>query len=124
MFEPPVNREFAKYTLSRHGLSVRSASMAVLSWKTPSRFGADVPRATVTLRLNSLPSFTVAPPGPSGLANVATQTSPNVFADPAGSPDASAPANNRPSASQASTGSPAVAVRILARSAYGDWSSG
>src|SRR5215204_1678895 len=124
MFEPPVNRELAKYTLSRHELSVRSTSMAVLSWKTPRRFGAEVPRATVTLRLNSLPSFTVAPPGPSGLTKVATQTSPNVFFDPAGSPDDSEPANSRPCASHASTGSPAVAVRILARAAYGEVSSG
>src|SRR5215218_5667697 len=118
MFDPPVKRELAKYTLSWQALAVRSASMAVLSWKTPRRFGAEVPRATVTLRLNSLPSFAVAPAGPLGLTNVATQTSPNVFAVPAGSPDASAPANKRPSASQARTGSPAVAVRIAARPAY------
>src|SRR6476620_1784756 len=121
---PPTNREFAKYTLFRQGLCVRSASIAVLSWNLPSRLGADVPRATITLRANSLPSLMVAPPGPAGLTNVATQTSPNVFFVPAGSSDDSDPANRRPSASHASTGSPAVAVRTCARAANGEVSSG
>jgi len=78
----------------------------------------------MTLRWNSLPSLIVAPAVPCGLTKVATQTSPNVFLVPAGSSEASAPAKSRPSASQARTGSPAVAVRICARAAYGDRSSG
>src|SRR5215204_4749916 len=126
MFDPPLptNRELAKYTLPRQALCVRSASIAVLSWNLPSRFGADDPRATITLRANSFPSLIVAPPEPCGLTNVATQTSPNVFFVPAGSSDDSDPANNRPSPSHASTGSPAEAVRTSARLAYGEVSSG
>src|SRR3954452_17286182 len=127
MFEPPlpVNRDQLKYTLPRvAGLVVRSAAIAVLSWKTPSRLGAEEPRATITERRNSLPSLTVAPPTPAGFSYVATQTSPKVFLLPPGSPELSEPANSRPSPSHASTGSPALAVRTWARAAYGDVSPG
>src|SRR5258705_11976303 len=98
--------------------------MAVLSLNVPSRLGAEEPLATVTERLNSLPSSFVAPVGPLGFSYVATQTSPKVFFDPAGSSLASAPANTRPCLSHARTGSPALAVRTWARAAYGDASSG
>jgi hypothetical protein len=50
---------------------------------------------------------------------VATQTSPSVFFDPAGSAELSEPAKSRPWLSQARTGSPELAVRMWARAAYG-----
>src|SRR4029453_6877043 len=114
-----VNLDHEKYTLPSHAPPVRSASMAVLSWNFPSRLGAEVPLATISDRTNRLPSLIVAPPGPAGLRKVATQTSPNVFGEPSGSPELSEPANNRPWLSQASTGSPAPAVRMWALAAYG-----
>src|SRR5918996_2608838 len=120
----PLKRDHAKYTLPSQVPPVRSTSMAVLSWKTPSRFGAEDPRATITDRRKRSPSLLVSPDGPSGLSNVATQTSPKVFAVPAGSPELSDPMKTRPWLSQAITGSPDDAVRIRARSAYGDGSPG
>src|SRR4051794_10249139 len=98
--------------------------MAVLSLNLPSRLGADEPRATITLRLNSLPSCAGGPAVPCGFSYVATHWSPKVFFDPAGSSLLSEPMNRRPKRSHADTGSPAVAVRIWARAAYGDVSSG
>ncbi len=98
---------------------MRSTSIAVLSWNLPSRLGADEPLATISDRTNSLPSSTVAPPGPAGFWYVATQTSPKVFLLPSGSSELSAPAKSRPWRSQARTGSPALAVRMCARAAYG-----
>src|SRR6266545_307875 len=103
---------------------VRSTSIAVLSWNLPSRFGAAEPLATVTVRTKCLPSPRVAPPTPPGLSKVATQTSPKVLSVPARSPELSDPANSRPCPSQASTGSPAPAVRTSALAAYGDVSPG
>jgi hypothetical protein len=44
-----LNRDHEKYTLPSHEPPVRSASIAVLSWKTPSRFGADEPLATTVV---------------------------------------------------------------------------
>jgi hypothetical protein len=113
----PVNLAHAKYTLPSHGPPVRSASMAVLSWNLPSRFGADEPLATVTDRTNSLPSFARSPFTPSGFWYVPTHTSPKVFALPEGSEELSEPANRRPSVSQARTGSPAPPVRTCALAA-------
>src|SRR6266566_4062744 len=107
-----------------HELDVRSASIDVLSWNTPRRFGAELPWATTTLRLNSLPSLIVAPPVPAGFSYVATHSSPKVFFVPAGSSELSEPANRRPWASQARTGSPEEAVRMWARPAYGVVSPG
>src|SRR3954467_10039342 len=98
--------------------------MAVLSVKTPSRVGAGEPAFPTTERRNSLPSSTVAPVRPPGFSYVATQTSPKVFFVPAGAPELAAPANSRPSASHARTGSPALAVRTCARAAYGEVSPG
>src|ERR1051325_3399751 len=89
----PVKRAQAKYTVPSHGPPVRSTSIAVLSWNTPSRLGADDPVATSSDRMHFLPSFVVAPFTPSGFSNVATQTSPKVFAEPAGSLELSEPAN-------------------------------
>src|SRR3954447_4781514 len=120
-----VKRDHAKYTLPRvSGLFVRSAAIDVLSLKTPCGNGADEPDATTTERLNSLPSFAVAPLTPPGFSYVATHSSPNSFSEPAGSSALSEPANSRPSPSQASTGSPALAVRMCARAAYGVLSPG
>src|SRR3954453_3966816 len=98
--------------------------MAVLSLNLPSRGGAEEPFATVTERLNSRPSRAVGPLVPSGFSKVATHSSPNVLAVPAGSSLDSEPANRRPCLSQASTGSPELAVRIWAREANGDVSPG
>src|SRR5436305_6396488 len=108
----PVKRDQAKYTLPLHELFVRSASIAVLSWNLPSRFGADEPLATTTEPAKRLPSFVVAPLTPPGFTYRATHSSPNVFFVPAGSSLDSEPMNTRPWASQAITGSPAPAVRI------------
>ena len=58
------------------------------------------------------------------VAEVATQTSPNVLAVPSTSPELSDPANRRPCRSQASTGSPLLAVRMWAFAAYGEVSPG
>src|SRR5512139_509800 len=114
----PVNRDQAKYTLPSQELVVRSTSIAVLSWNFPSRFGAEDPLATICDRTNSLPSLAVSPFGPPGFSYVATHTSPKVFFEPAGSSELSEPANRRPCVSHASTGSPALAVRMWARAAY------
>src|SRR4051812_12794792 len=98
--------------------------MEGLSLNTPRRFGAEEPRLTMTERRNSLPSSARAPPTPPGFTYVATQTSPKVFGEPAGSSELSDPAKRRPSPSHASTGSPELAVRIAARAAYGEVSPG
>ena len=81
----PVNRDHTKYTFASQDVPVRSASIAVLSLNLPRRFGAEVPFAMSSEPTNRLPSLIVAPPGPSGLSKVATQTSPKVFFVPAGS---------------------------------------
>src|SRR6185503_21233765 len=120
----PVKRDHAKYTLPLHVVSVRSASIAVLSWNLPRRFGAEEPLATTTEPAKRLPSLMVSPSGPSGFTYRATHSSPNVFFEPAGSSLDSEPMNTRPSASHAMTGSPALAVRILARAPRVEVSSG
>src|SRR5450756_1952957 len=97
--------------------------MAVLSLNLPLT-GAEEPLATTTDPTKRLPSLRVLPIRPSGLSKVATQTSPKPFGVPAGSAELSAPMNTRPLRSQAMTGSPAEAVRIFARAAYGDVSPG
>src|ERR1044072_9102181 len=120
----PVNRDQAKYTVPRHALSVRSASMAVLSWNLPRRFGAEDPLATTTDRAKRLPSLMVGPPGPPGLTYVATHSSPKVFGVPAGSSLDSEPMKTLPSASHAITGSPALAGLVFARGPRGGGSAG
>src|SRR3954454_6242066 len=95
---------------------VRSTSIAVLSLNLP-EVGDDEPLATVVVPSYFSPSCAGAPPGPPGLTKRATHWSPNAFAVPAGSPDASAPKNARPWLSHAITGSPAVAVRARGRRA-------
>jgi hypothetical protein len=107
--------------LPSQALLVRSASIDVLSLNLPPVPGADEPLATTTERLNSLPSLIVPPPE---FSYVPTQTSPNPFGVPAGSSLDSAPANSRPCLSHARTGSPALAVRMRARLAYGEVSPG
>src|SRR3954452_5067744 len=92
----PVKRDQAKQTLPSHDPPVRSTSIAVLSLKTPRRFGADEPRFTISLRTKRLPSLAVAPPGPFGLSKTATKTSPKVFLVPAGSSEDSDPMSTRP----------------------------
>src|SRR4051794_23768208 len=119
LLDLPVNLDHAKYTLPSHPPPVRSTSIAVLSLNFPFRSGADEPRATISERTNSFPSFAVAPASPCGFRYVATHTSPNVFLLPAGSSELSDPANSRPWLSHASIGSPALAVRMCARAAYG-----
>src|SRR5213596_4200880 len=121
---PPVNRAHAKYTFPSQAPPVRSTSIAVLSWNLPSRFGAAEPVATSSERTNFLPSWLVGPLTPCGFSYVPTQTSPNVFAVPSGSPELSEPANSRPCLSQANTGSPESAVRTCADAAYGELSPG
>src|SRR3954447_5113225 len=64
----PLNRDHEKYTFPSQGPLVRSTSMAVLSLKVPSRFGADEPFSTTTERLNSLPSWFVGPFVPCGFS--------------------------------------------------------
>src|SRR5919201_6931547 len=127
MFEflAAVNRAHEKYTYPSHGPPVRSASIAVLSWKTPRRPGADEPLATTVVPRNFFPSFEVGrPSGPAVFSKRATQTSPKVFAVPAGSPELSEPMKTRPWLSHAITGSPAPDVRTCASCAYGDGSPG
>src|SRR2546422_6488511 len=120
----PLNRDHAKYTVPSQAPPVRSASIEVLSWNTPSKLGAAEPLATIVLPRKRLPSSIVAPFSPAGLSKVATHSSPNVLAVPAGSPELSDPKNTRPWASQAMTGSPALAVRTFASTAYGEVSPG
>src|SRR5262249_51812072 len=120
----PVKRDQAKYTFRSQVPPVRSASMAVLSFSFPSRFGAEEPFATIVEPRNRLPSESVGPFSPVGLSNRATHSSPNVFLVPAGSSELSDPINTRPWLSHAMTGSPAEAVRIFANAAYGETSPG
>src|SRR4051794_39157053 len=117
-FEPlPLKRDQAKYTLESQLLPVRSASIAVLSWNTPSRLGADDPLATTCEPTKRLPSLKVLPASPSGLSKTATHSSPKVFLVPAGSSELSEPMKTLPCRSHAMTGSPADAVRMCARAA-------
>src|SRR6476469_5788278 len=91
-----VNRDHAKYTYESQRPPVRSTSIAVLSLNFPVS-GAEDPFATVTVPSYLRPSFAeFAASGPSGLTKRATHWSPNAFAVPAGSPEASAPKNARP----------------------------
>src|SRR5919198_5826160 len=107
-FLAAVNRAHAKYTFPSQAPPLRSASSAVLSWKTPSRFGADEPLATTVVPRNFFPSFFVGrPSGPAVFSKRATQTSPKDLVVPAGSPELSEPMKRRPWLSQATTGSPA-----------------
>ena len=119
-----MKREYAKYTLPSQLDPLRSASIAVLSLNFPRRFGAELPLATTSEYRNRLPSLAVAPVGPPGLSNRATQTSPKVFFVPAGSSELSDPKYALPWLSQAMTGSPELAVRMWASAAYGEVSSG
>src|SRR5215212_3500886 len=80
----PVYCDHAKYTSPSQGEDERSTSMAVLSLNLPPVPGADEPLATITERLNSLPSSAGSPSVPSGFAYVATQTSPKPLTVPAG----------------------------------------
>ena len=81
----------------------------------------DHDRAVVPRPLPVVVSAASAPPG---FEKRATHTSPNVFAEPAGSSELSEPKNARPWPSQAITGSPALAVRACESAAYGEVSSG
>src|SRR5947208_6198612 len=92
----PVKRDQTKYTFASHDVPVRSASIAVLSLNLPRRLGAEVPFAMTSEPTKRLPSLIVAPPGPSGLSNVAAQTSPKVFLVPDGSSELSEPKKARP----------------------------
>src|SRR3954462_3980647 len=95
--------------------------MDVLSLNLPPRFGADEPCPTIVLPRKRFPSSCGLPVA---LSNRATQVSPKVFFEPAGSSELSEPMKSRPWLSQAMTGSPAEAVRIFASAAYGDVSPG
>src|SRR5438270_7289045 len=113
MFEffAAVKRAHEKYTVPSQRPRVRSASIAVLWWKTPSRFGAEEPAATTVVPAYARPSrVESAASGPAGLVKRATQTSPKVLAVPTGSPELSDPKKARPWASHAMTGSPAPEV--------------
>src|SRR6266702_86442 len=118
----PVNRDQEKYTLSWHEDVVRSASMAVLSLNFPLKDAE--PLATVSVPWYSSPSFCGSPSGPSGLTYRATHESPFSLNGCSGSPELSDPMKTRPSPSHAITGSPASNVRMWARGAYGEVSSG